>query len=312
MVRDFPKNREGKAVCLQPDSFVQKSAALLLFWTRIMKEHTIFIGSSLPPVRKQDAAQAEQFRLRFERFLRETIRLSEGVLPEALFVSGQFYTDYTEAAERDFQRLMGYEVNGTLTAAERGITPAGQDTDLPPQLKQSFSALSRRVLEQLGRFIRYQEILLKQRNGCVLYFGLYPSALEHLMKEAKQFEKELKGLQTGGEPGSDETIAFWNRGMSEHAKSLRGQLDWTEETWFRAADSFAAGFDRLAADPPERTAAQEYLPHFYAYAADTTRTLLECRLKGIMSSLYCDHLLREVNHYGYQLWQPDFPLQAVD
>jgi hypothetical protein len=297
---------------LKPEPFIQKSAALLLFWTRIMKEHAIFIGSSLSPVRKQDAAQAEQFRLRFDRFLRETIRLTEGVLPAALLSSGQFYTDYTEAAERDFQRLMGYEVNGAITAAEREITPAGQGMALPPQLGQSFSALSRRVLEQLGRFIRYQEILLKQRNECVLYFGLYPSALEHLMKEAKQFEKELNGLLEGGGPGSDETVAFWNRGMSEHAKSLRGQLDWTEETWFRAADSFAAGFDRLAAAHPERAAAAEYLPHFYAYATDTTRTLLECRLKGIMSSLYCDHLLREVNHYGYQLWQPDFPPQAVD
>ncbi len=287
---------------MQPKPFIQKSAALLLFWVRIMKEHAVFISTSLPPVRRQDASISEQFRQRFERFLRETIRLSDGILPAEMLASGQFYTDYTETAEREFQRLMGYEINSALTAAELGILPAGQDASLSPQLWQSFSELNRRALEQTMLFIRFQENLIRQRGECSLYFGLYPSALVHLMKEAKQFEKELKSLQSGEEAASDEFISFWNQGMSEHAKSLRGELDWTEEAWFRAADAFGAGFDRLAAAPPERKAAAEYLPNFYAYATDATRTLLECRLKGVMSALYCDHLLREVNHYGYQLW----------
>jgi hypothetical protein len=89
--------------------------------------------------------------------------------------------------------------------------------------------------------------------------------------------------------------------MSEHAKSLRGQLDWIEVDYFDAANYYAAAFDELYAAAPDRTKSLEYNTGFESYANSVTENFIECRLMGIMSGLYCDHLLREVNHFNYLL-----------
>ncbi|SDM93660.1 DUF2935 domain-containing protein [Acetanaerobacterium elongatum] len=73
------------------EQVVSESVSTYLFWARIMKEHAIFIQSALPPPQAALAAQAEDFRRQFTRFLSEAVRLAGGVLPKETLESRQFF-----------------------------------------------------------------------------------------------------------------------------------------------------------------------------------------------------------------------------
>jgi hypothetical protein len=285
------------------EQYNTSSAATFLFWTRIMKEHAMFIESSLPPTQSRLARQAKNYHCQFAGISRDVINLSDGVLPQEVLDSKQFYTDFTQTAEHDFERFFGITANITLTVSEQHIDSFKSDIASSSDLRLRFSAMNKRLLEQTESFISFQTSMLDKRYLCEIFFGLYPSALKHLMNEAKRFVEEIKFLESTYEAQSDSYIVFWNRGMSEHAKSLRGELDWSEDNDIRTANYFATSFDELSSVDPNRKKSLEYNTEFEKYADTVTRNFIECKLKGIMSGLYCDHLLREVNHFTYLLRQ---------
>jgi hypothetical protein len=266
-----------------------------------MREHATFIESALPASQKGLAARAGQFRKLFNGFLREAIHLAEGILTEEALSSGQFYTNYTLIAEQDFQKYFGIDISSELTKSEYRITPFKQGGVVDPQLRQVLSALNWRLSEQATLFIQFQLNLLSSRDNCDILILLYPSALDHLIREARMFEDELKYLQSDNEPDALDCVSFWNKGMAEHAKSLQGQLDWTEEDTIRDANAFAILYDEFAVSSFGREQALEHTPEFGMFAQIITRNVLGCRLKGIITALYADHLLREINHFDYLL-----------
>lgn len=277
------------------------SAATYLFWSRIMKEHAIFIESSLPPPQSRLAVQAKQYHNQFSQLFRRVILLSNGVLTEEILASEQFLTDFTETAERDFEKFFGVTANIPLTVSEQHIKPFRADIAGDRQLRARFSEIGGQLLRETEAFVLFQQDMLNRRVSCKLFFGLYPSALNHLMKEAKRFIVEIKAIESADATQSDSFIAFWNQGMSEHAKSLRGELDWTEEKEIHAANDYAEAFDMLASAAPDRMKSLEYNTRFAKYAENVTQNFIGCKLLGIMSGLYCDHLLREVNHFNWAL-----------
>lgn len=279
------------------------SAATYLFWSRIMKEHAIFIESSLPPPQSRLAAQAKQYHNQFSQLFRRVIFLSNGVLSEEILASGQFFTEFTETAERDFEKFFGVTANLPLTVSEQHIKPFRADIAGNRQLRAQFSEIGGQLLRETEAFVLFQEDMLNRRVSCKLFFGLYPSALNHLMKEAKRFIVEIKAIESADTAQSDSFISFWNQGMSEHAKSLRGELDWTEENEILAANNYAEAFDMLVSAAPNRMKSLEYNTKFAEYARSVTQKFIRCKLLGIMSGLYCDHLLREVNHFNWALKQ---------
>lgn len=279
------------------------SAATYLFWSRIMKEHAIFIESSLPPPQSRLAVQAKQYHNQFSQLFRKVIFLSNGVLSEEILASGQFLTDFTEIAERDFEKFFGVTANLPLTVSEQHIKPFRADIAGSRQLREQFSEIGGQLLRETEAFVPFQEDMLSRRISCKLFFGLYPSALDHLMKEAKRFIVEIKAIESADTAQSDSFISFWNQGMSEHAKSLRGELDWTEDNEILAANNYAEAFDKLVSAAPNRMKSLEYNTKFAEYARSVTQEFIGCKLLGIMSGLYCDHLLREVNHFNWALKQ---------
>lgn len=285
------------------EKYNTSSAATFLFWTRIMKEHALFIESSLPPTQSRLAMQAKIYHSQFARISRDVIILSNGVLTKEMLNSKQFYTDFTETAERDFEKFFGVTADIALTVSEQHLDSFNPDIANSSQLRLQFSSMNKQLLKQTESFILFQTNMLNKRYLCEIFFGMYPSALGHLMKEAKRFVEEINFLESMDEIQSDSYITFWNQGMSEHAKSLRGELDWTEDNDIRAANSFATSFDELSTAAPDRSNSLKYNTEFEKYADNVTRNFIECKLKGIMSSLYCDHLLREINHFNYLLKQ---------
>lgn len=199
--------------------------------------------------------------------------------------------------------FFGVTANIPLTVSEHHITPFRADIAGNRQLRMYFSEIGGQLLRETEAFVLFQQDMLSKRLSCKLFFGLYPAALNHLMKEAKRFIVEIKAIQSADATQSDSYISFWNQGMSEHAKSLRGELDWTEEKEIHTANNYAEAFDMLVSAAPNRIKSLQCSTEFAKYAGNVTQKFIECKLMGIMSGLYCDHLFREVNHFNWLLSQ---------
>lgn len=282
---------------MSPEEYTCSSIALNLFWTRILREHAIFVETALSPVEKPAAGQAAAFRRKFDFFLRETISLADGVLPESLLHSGQFYTKFTAQAEREMEKATGLDLNVGLTAAETRIQPASSDAQFSAPQQQILTRLNHRILDLAILFLRFLGELGQRRADCALALGFYPSVLNHFINEGKQYQRDLERLLFEWEEENGDIVTFWNGGMSEHAKSLRGELDWTETGAMEEANAFAQLYDALLAAPVNFEKSLETTARFRGFAHQTCQGLSACTLKGIMSLLYTDHLLREVIHY---------------
>jgi len=285
---------------LNTTEYIRLSLENDLFWTRIMKEHAIFIESSMPPPQKQLAMQAEKFKKQFERALSDTIRLSSGSVSGRALQSGQYYTNYTEAAEQVTQQLSGVEINSSLTRMEYNIQPL-DPYDFSPQKAQEVLALNRNLLNQVSAFARFKSDLYNRQASCKLFSFLYTSVYEHIIHEAQMFIDILTGLQDRDEDYNRGFESFWNHHMADHAKVMRGLFDPAEAEHFSTADHFAKTFDALSSGMPNRTEELEAVKALGEFKARTTEEILECKVKSLMSPLFTDHMLREANYYQYLL-----------
>lgn len=281
---------------LNDEDFVRLSLENNLFWARIMKEHAIFIASSMPPTQTQLAAQADRFKQQFERLLAESIRLANGFVSSRSLQSGQYFTRYTEAAEQATQRFTGIEIDSNLTKAEYNIQPSGSSP--VRQNVQAVSALNQYVLEQVDAFARFKSDLYRMQASCRIFSFLYTSVYEHIFHEAMKYREIITGLQKRDENYNRDFEAFWNQHMSDHAKVMRGLFDPTEAGHFNTADGFAKTFDAILRNRSEgRTEELAAAKGLSEFKAATTQEILECKVKSLMSPLFTDHILREAYYY---------------
>ncbi len=292
---------------LSSEEYIRKSIEYNLFWVRIMKEHAIFIESALPCSQKQLANQAEQFKQQYERQLAETIRLANGVVAKEVLQSGQFFTQFTEAAEQAVQKFTGIDINSNLTRTEYNIEPLNPSATMGTQKEQEVSALNQSILNQTNAFARFKAELLNSQESCQLFTFLYTADLNHIFQEAKRYIEILNGLQNKTDRAKQNFKEFWNNNMSDHAKSMRGLFDPTEAKYFSEADYFVKLYEDLTSNELIRPGGIRIgdeladARNISIFKADTTQGLIECKVKAIMSALYTDHLLREANHYIYLL-----------
>lgn len=292
---------------LSSEEYIRKSIEYNLFWIRIMKEHAVFIESSIPPSQMPLATQADQFKQQFDRLLAETIRLANGVVSKQLLLSGQYYTSFTEASEQIVQKLTGIEVNSNLTRMTYNIEPSGPNTTFGIQKEQEVSLLNQRILNQTTALARLKSELLGSQASCQLFTFLYTADIDHILREALRYIEILNGLQSKEDREMQNYKEFWNQNMSDHSKSMRGLFDPTEAQNFSQADYFVKLYDSLISGEAARSAgATESADladarNLSVFKADTTQGMIQCKVKSLMSPLYTDHLLREANHYIFLL-----------
>lgn len=285
---------------LNDEEYIRLSMENNLFWTRIMKEHAIFIESSMPTSQRQLAMQANQFKQQFDRLLAESIRLANGSVSSRALQSGQYVTRYTEAAEQVAQQFTGIEVNVNLTKMEYNIQPS--DTYSSVQQVQEVSMFNQYIVSQVQAFARFKSDLYNLQASCRLFTFLYTSVYEHILHEAQRYMEILTRLQKRDENYNKGYESFWNQHMSDHAKVMRGLFDPTEAEHFNTADHFAKIFDGLIKNRmPEKAEELEATKALSEFKANTTRQILECKVKSLMSPLFTDHILREANYYIYLL-----------
>lgn len=288
--------------------FIRQSLELHLFFARIMKEHSFFLEISFTPKDSNYISRADAFRMRFDKILAETIRLSNGVVSNNVLESGEVVTPFTLKAEMASAYFTGIKIPTTLTEAEtqlEGSTSIINST----MLEERVCMLNERAMELTKDLALFKNKLLSDVLSCRVFTANYPLLIDHIMREAKFYLKLVKRLQNREEIDIEreayEQEVFWNRIMAEHSKFIRGLLDPTEEELINKANNFGNEFDELTKEAIEKSLSiseltddsLEATKEIRKFKAQGTQGLVECKIKSIIIPLLGDHTLREASHF---------------
>lgn len=288
--------------------FIRQSLELHLFFARIMKEHSFFLEISFTPRDSNYISRADAFRMRFDKILAETIRLSNGVVSNDVLESGEVFTPFTLKAEMASAYFTGIKIPTTLTEAEaqlEGSTSMINST----MLEERVFMLNERAMELTKDLALFKNKLLSDVLSCRVFTANYPLLIDHIMREARFYLKLVKRLQNREEIDIEreayEQEVFWNRIMAEHSKFIRGLLDPTEEDLINKANNFGKEFDELTKEAIEKSLSISELTddslkatkEISKFKAQGTEGLVECKIKSIIIPLLGDHTLREANHF---------------
>lgn len=300
---------------LTRDDYIRMSLELDLFFLRIMKEHSFFLGAAFTAQNINLGQYAEYYARQFGALLAQTIVLANGALRPDTIQSGQYFTQYTKSAEQISQYYTGVPIDLSITPREESIQ-SGAGMGYPQGMAEQVSALNQNVLALLPPFIAFQNGLLSDVLTCKMFMNTYPLLIEHITREAVFFHNLLQRLQSGADIRTEQDLAeqevFWNRIMAEHAKFIRGLLDPTENELFTTADRFGKEFDQLMAEamraqqnpamlPTATAESLEAAKRISAFKAAGTGGLLMCKIRSMILPLLGDHVLREANHFVYLL-----------
>jgi hypothetical protein len=181
------------------------------------------------------------------------------------------------------------------------IEPYSPHVPINAGKEQEISQFNTNILNQTIAFIRFKSEILSSQTTCNLFTLMYTAVLEHILHEGQYYIEILQRLQR-----RDETVAagykeVWLHNMAEHAAVMRGLFDPTEKKPIEIANQFAHAFESLLQTELQfiNGEALADTEAFSEFKANTTRAIIECKVKSIMLPLFTDHLLREANHFIY-------------
>ena len=288
---------------MQTERYITESLELHLFFGRIMKEHSLFLKAGFTPAGASFAARADFFRNEFEKLLDRTVFLSSGLISEKVLCSGELVTEFTADAEGQTQRLTGIPINQGITCRTQKLSGCEcRKADIRCQIK----SLNQAALRLLCGLIALKEEILDKVLHCQMFTMNYPLLIEHILREAKLYQKYVQMLEADGcisAQSMKETECFWNQIMMEHALFIRGLLDPAEEELIGSANQFAGNYAALL--KASRTAQDKTIPgdaltetrKFRDFKAAGTKGIACCQIRSLILPLLADHVLREANHY---------------
>ncbi len=279
-----------------------------LFFARIMKEHALFLLAAFPEKETDFRKRADWFRERFEEGLKQSTKLADGIVGNAILDSGEVVTEYTQAAECQTCRLTGIPIDTEITEAQKGLR-GGCPARVSREMVYNVRMLNQKMLGYLKGLISFKEEILQKVLSCRLYTANYPLLIEHILREAKLYcqlvlQLEKKGRITVSAMGDVER--FWNQIMMEHAQFIRGLLDPTECGLMQSADGFASDYCRLLEEAKEQdfragnaSISQSFhlTEEFQKFKTAGTEGITDCKIRSIILPLLADHVLREADHY---------------
>lgn len=280
-----------------------------LFFARIMKEHSLFLKAGFLLPNAGLAREGERFLRSFEMLLSRAISLSGRVVRSCVLESGELFTEFTDRAECQTQRLTGIMIDRSLTARVMRLKGRACDEEacIPQGTARQIKRLNRDGLRLVEALIRYKERLLSEVNSCGVFTANYPLLIEHILREARLYRAQLMRLEGLGGCGCQElrdSELFWNQIMMEHAMFIRGLLDPGEEGLICTADGFAGDYKRLleaSAAANDRVmcngSALALTRKFRDFKRAGTEGIEACRIRSVILPLLADHVLREANHY---------------
>lgn len=292
--------------------YIIKSLELHLFFGRIMKEHAFFLEVGYTQANCDFINEARYYKEEFEQLLHEVIQCSCGIVPITVFESGEVVTEYTLPSERKTSQLTGAELDETITQLEKSLWNdcRRRVRKMDTGIVNSIRKINQRCLELLEGLIHLKEVTLSNILCCRMFTINYPLLIDHILREAKLYQKYVMNLETEGccaeEDNLRDTELFWNQIMMEHALFIRGLLDPTENDLIMTADEFAGQYQELLNDARTMTDKTidsvtnetiEKTEKYRDFKLAGTKGVNECNIQGLILPLLADHVLREANHY---------------
>ncbi len=173
-----------------------------LFFGRIMKEHALFLQAAFPAGDVGYRNKADCYRGKFEKVLGQTVCLADGRVGEDVLCSGEVFTEFTVMAEQQTGRLTKIPVDFRITQAEKRLG-AGEEQYTDKRMLSRIGQLNEYVMHLLDGLILFKEQILQEVISCRLYTANYPLLIEHIIREAKLYQKSIEMLEKGICPSAE-------------------------------------------------------------------------------------------------------------
>lgn len=288
--------------------YVILSLELHLFFSRIMKEHALFLEAGFMPKDSKLASEAEHYKREFERLLSQVVSLSNGVVRSSVLNSGEVVTDYTLGTERKTQNFTGIKIDQNITMQESQLY-SGNNPQIGPNTVNRVRQLNANARNLINGLINFKQRLLNGVLSCDLFTANYPLLIEHILREARLYLSLVGDLENRVDIDSKdarETELFWDQIMMEHALFIRGLLDPSEDELITTSNEFANEFKNLIQEAQTMTnvtinsVTNETLNQTIQlknFKQAGTEGIASCKIRSIILPLLADHVLREANHY---------------
>ena len=288
--------------------YVILSLELLLFFSRIMKEHSFFLEDGFTLKDSRLAKEADFYKNEFEKLLSDAVDASNGIIRSNVLNSGEIVTNFTLGAERKTEKFTGARLDTNITKRELQLC-SGKNPRVSSNLVKFVCRLNARAQKLLRGLIRFKQELLEDVLSCKIFTLNYPLLIDHVLREARLYFSLVNDLENGIDIDCKDirkTELFWDQIMMEHAEFIRGLLDPTEEALIATADDFAHEFKCLIKEARAMTDAtidsitDETLDKTIKlrnFKKAGTEGISDCKIRSIILPLLADHVLREANHY---------------
>ena len=288
--------------------YVILSLELHLFFSRIMKEHALFLEAGFMPKDSKLASEAEHYKREFERLLSQVVSLSNGVVRPSVLNSGEVVTDYTLGTERKTQNFTGIKIDQNITMQESQLY-SGNNPQIGPNTVNRVRQLNANARNLINGLINFKQRLLNGVLSCDLFTANYPLLIEHILREARLYLSLVGDLENRVDIDSKdarETELFWDQIMMEHALFIRGLLDPSGDELITTSNEFANEFKNLIQEAQTMTnvtinsVTNETLNQTIQlknFKQAGTEGIASCKIRSIILPLLADHVLREANHY---------------
>lgn len=101
--------------------YVILSLELHLFFSRIMKEHALFLEAGFTNKNYNLAMEADHYKKQFEDLLSYTVSASNGIIRPDILYSEELVTTLTSVAEQKTEEFTGIEINKNITTRELNL-----------------------------------------------------------------------------------------------------------------------------------------------------------------------------------------------
>ncbi|HBF2170483.1 TPA: DUF2935 domain-containing protein [Clostridioides difficile] len=288
--------------------YVILSLELHLFFSRIMKEHALFLEAGFTNKNYNLAMEADHYKKQFEDLLSYTVSASNGIIRPDILYSEELVTTLTSVAEQKTEEFTGIEINKNITTRELNLQ-SGVNPQVGQDLVNYVAQLNSDAIRLLDGLINFKERVLDGVLSCTIFTSNYPLLLEHIIHEANLYRSYVVDLENKIDiesKNAKEIELFWNHIMMEHALFMRGLLDPSEGELINTSNDFAIKFNELIEKTNEMTDSniknitEETLNEtveFKDFKEAGASGIEQCKIKSIILPLLADHVLREANHY---------------
>ena len=267
-----------------------------LFFSRIMKEHAIFLEVAFAGMNQHIAKEADRYKMQFEKILHQAVKLSHGVLSKEVIQSAELVTEYTQSAEREVQRFTGIAIDRAVTAMEEDMQ-GETDAYISPKLANQVLLLNRSAIRLLDGFIDFEENILKELMDSSIFSNSYPTFVKHLVHESQSYRSYVINFDNEEEFDCEDMTQvdlFWDHSILEHAQYVKAILNSVNNELIQSCSTFASAYEKMIDELGQKA---KTVIQNVELETDNVNAASEFHIPSVILPLFADHMLREANHY---------------